>query len=762
MKDYANQQRRLLLDISVFVERNKKLHQQQEEEAKIAVTTDAPSFNHMDSPTMNVEQLSLYDPAPLPLLDANANVPTETSSAGGPPSPLTLALCIATRVQTLESPAFAPNQPEPFVSMVVSKLVEDSDEVKSTVVASEANGENRSGVQGTVFSSVASLALAKESEPTPRAFVVTEVKFDTVIPTPPPPPANPPPLVKQASKRKFTVSKAMIPFVTAATKTFVSTAVLYTARLDVKDRDSDLHDDDTHVCIVGTTSEPVELKPPVLLSTSTRELPHQLPEMDLHPLIKSFSASAVVSTDSNTDVIAPVAVTDIVSTDSNTDVIAPVAATDIVSPDLNTNITAPVAATNVTDVVRVAGVDVADGVAAAGVEGTMDGNVYKPVVSTGLTDVAPLADTGGALESNTKVNFHASAPGRGVTCIASTDGAEVGLTDGVGVSLVASTETNALKIDPSGTISADLFPCSINYADFLGSVTESFVNTDTDNVVSTIPNAVDEVLESTDIVDLPTPVAKLASPAEVENSHLVDCISHVAAGLESVVDANSCTTARNILSVEPMNDCVEPEGQQKAELETDIANNTIDCRLADNKLRDSIISLPPGNETVPRISAKHRDVSKEVDVNREFHVHASIETEEPSDEKSPVSVSDNQLETLTECADSTLSSLLQPTESDEVRIMQEDQSVAIVENATRIEVIQAVESKELERMNEIETCDSMPSSVALLCEHCERRWSVSAKLALVLDQNLCECGDVCLVDNCPATNEDSLAIDEET
>ena len=105
---------------------------------------------------------------------------------------------------------------------------------------------------------------------------------ENTIPTPPEIPlplmAKKPPPKATFSKRKFTVSKAILPAILSigqSNKTPNSTAVLFTARKESADEQSD-----THMCIVGTTAS-VETK---------QGMDSQL---ELHPLKKNFSESAV-------------------------------------------------------------------------------------------------------------------------------------------------------------------------------------------------------------------------------------------------------------------------------------------------------------------------------------------------------------------------------------------------------------------------------------------------------------------------------------
>ena len=107
-------------------------------------------------------------------------------------------------------------------------------------------------------------------------------ELENSIPTPPEIPlplmAKKPPPKATFSKRKFTVSKAILPAILSigqSNKTPNSTAVLFTARKESADEQSD-----THMCIVGTTAS-VETK---------QGMDSQL---ELHPLKKNFSESAV-------------------------------------------------------------------------------------------------------------------------------------------------------------------------------------------------------------------------------------------------------------------------------------------------------------------------------------------------------------------------------------------------------------------------------------------------------------------------------------
>lgn len=306
MKDYAEQQKRLLSDIISFATRNSLLVNASDEQRNKGHDLESPSDKD------DVTSGSKNDAG-----DEGTEASASTRAAC-----LSLSLIVPTRCETLESPSYSPEH----LSLLSSPT--DWDDVKAGTGSASLPVLNQKPPT-TCESADASVAMTSLSSSPPVSVKpenitagdapssitslskvqlldsssgsANESKTSTPAPTvqkPPVPqkPAAPPDKKLVRTKRKFTISKAVLPSALSS-KPVTSTAVLFTARPTSVSEDGHL-DSDTHVCIVGTSLPDASSNAGDLSKKSGNEL-------ELHPLVRKFSTSLSTDLTNANDVALP-------------------------------------------------------------------------------------------------------------------------------------------------------------------------------------------------------------------------------------------------------------------------------------------------------------------------------------------------------------------------------------------------------------------------------------------------------------------------
>ena len=297
MKDYAEQQKRLLSDIISFAARNSL-------QAKPSDEQGEDKGHDLESPS------DADDVTTDPKNDADDEGVTVSASVR--PTSISLTLSIPTRCETLESPNYWPDH----LSLLTPPT--ESDDVKvvpasasllyqrpptacesgadaavtgpsSAPPVNVASVKLENSTAGHIPKSLSSLFKAPSqdsgsasAEPSKPSTTSAPPLQKPLIPEKPAAPLDKK-LVR--TKRKFTISRAVLPSALSSSPkpvTSSSTAVLFTARPTSVSEDGHL-DSDTHVCIVGTSLSDA--------SSNSGELSKKSGNgPDLHPLVKKFSS----------------------------------------------------------------------------------------------------------------------------------------------------------------------------------------------------------------------------------------------------------------------------------------------------------------------------------------------------------------------------------------------------------------------------------------------------------------------------------------
>lgn len=289
MKDFAEQQRRLLTDIESFVSRNSVDTQ------TLATSVGNPIVEDL---CLDIQPSRVDGAVPDEICEAEAAAKENSESVVGGAcraSNLSLPLGIPARCQTLESPSYSPELP----SLIASPTEKDSPVtgmpssscIAKSVAASASVADSSACVPGMPSASdVLETSRSPDSfKPQGGTSVIAETrKVSSVASSGPADVAKPPILEKPTvpdkkvarAKPKFTISRVVLPSVLSA-KPVSAAAVLFTARPNPNSTDSGL-DSESTVCIVGTSF-------PGSNSSSTDFAKKDSPALDLRPLVKGFA-----------------------------------------------------------------------------------------------------------------------------------------------------------------------------------------------------------------------------------------------------------------------------------------------------------------------------------------------------------------------------------------------------------------------------------------------------------------------------------------
>lgn len=292
MKDFAEQQKRLLTDIESFVLRNTV------ETQTLANSVGNPIAEEVSldiQPSKTEGGVSdEKEEAEAAARENNSKFVVRACRA----SNLSLPLGVPARCQTLESPSYSPELPSLAVSPtekdspVMGTSLDSSLPSSSCVVKPVATSASVAGSSPCV-PSLSSASNVLETSRSPDSFkdgvsVSVETQKMSVASSGLADVAKPPNLVKPTvpdkklarAKRKFAISKVVLPSVLSA-KPVSATAVLFTARPSSSSSDSSL-DSESTVCIVGTSF-------PGPNSSSTDFAKKDSSALDLRPLVKGFA-----------------------------------------------------------------------------------------------------------------------------------------------------------------------------------------------------------------------------------------------------------------------------------------------------------------------------------------------------------------------------------------------------------------------------------------------------------------------------------------